>query len=181
MAILAANKSGIEFKNLLSHYEDESGLPERYIAPFLNYMVGQGYNLELSDAKKPKIFGTPNDLCNTFNIRMLDLISENSSISGFQRETLVVDIDENGLVELVRNIRSSLGYIDGDFQTFSIDIGSIEFTNLVNNNNGYDIWMNFAALKHVRSEKDPYTLMRLIEVNILNTFKTMQLAIDTGA
>jgi FlaA1/EpsC-like NDP-sugar epimerase len=93
----------------------------------------------------------------------------------------VVDIDENGLVELVRNIRSSIGYTSGGFETFAIDIGSTEFSNLVINNNGYDIWMNFAALKHVRSEKDPYTLMRLLEVNIMNTYKSLKIAIDTGA
>ena len=39
----------------------------------------------------------------------------------------VVDISENNMVELVRDIRSSFGYIDGDFQTFSLDIGSIEY------------------------------------------------------
>ena len=45
-------------------------------------------------AESPKLFGTPDDLCKTFNIDMNELISANSSITGFQRETLVVDIDE---------------------------------------------------------------------------------------
>ena len=39
----------------------------------------------------------------------------------------VIDISENNLVELVRDIRSSLGYIEGDFQTFALDIGSLEY------------------------------------------------------
>ena len=39
----------------------------------------------------------------------------------------VVDISENNLVELVRDLRSSYGYIDGDFKTFSLDIGSVEY------------------------------------------------------
>ena len=39
----------------------------------------------------------------------------------------VVDISENNMVELVRDIRSSFGYIDGDFQTFALDIGSLEY------------------------------------------------------
>ena len=46
---------------------------------------------------------------------------------------------------------------------------------------GYDYVFNLSALKHVRSEKDPFTLMRLIEVNIFNTLKTIELARQTGA
>ena len=92
----------------------------------------------------------------------------------------VVDLSENNLVELVRDIRSSLGYIPGNFQTLPIDCGSIEF-NAFMNSNKYDYVLNFSALKHVRSEKDPYTLMRMIDVNILNTDRTIQLAAKMGA
>ena len=88
----------------------------------------------------------------------------------------VVDISENNMVELVRDIRSTLGYIDGDFRTFAIDCGSNEYLALMNSGEGYDYVLNLSALKHVRSEKDPFTLMRLIEVNILNTIKTIQIA-----
>ena len=87
----------------------------------------------------------------------------------------VVDISENNMVELVRDIRSTLGYIDGDFQTFAIDCGSNEFKSLINASGGYDYVLNLSALKHVRSEKDPFTLMRLIEVNILNTIETIRI------
>jgi len=93
----------------------------------------------------------------------------------------VVDISENNMVELVRDIRSTLGYIDGDFRTFAIDCGGLEFQALMNANTNYDYVLNLSALKHVRSEKDPFTLMRLIEVNILNTIKTMQMARDKNA
>ncbi len=89
----------------------------------------------------------------------------------------VVDISENNLVELVRNIRSSLGYIKGDFKTFAIDCGSIEYKKLIENNDKYDYVLNLSALKHVRSEKDPYTLMRLIDVNIFNTLETLKLSL----
>tara|TARA_R110001592_G_scaffold114824_11_gene315016 strand:+ start:2513 stop:3700 length:1188 start_codon:yes stop_codon:yes gene_type:complete len=88
----------------------------------------------------------------------------------------VVDISENNMVELVRDIRSTLGYIKGDFRTFAIDCGSREFSALMNAEQGYDYVLNLSALKHVRSEKDPFTLMRLIEVNILNTLSTLQQA-----
>ena len=85
----------------------------------------------------------------------------------------VVDISENNMVELVRDIRSSLGYIDGDFKTFALDIGSVEYDAFINMDGQYDYVLNLSALKHVRSEKDPFTLMRMIDVNILNTEKTL--------
>lgn len=93
----------------------------------------------------------------------------------------VVDISENNMVELVRDIRSTLGYIKGDFSTFAIDCGSREFEALMRTSGGYDYVLNLSALKHVRSEKDPFTLMRLIEVNVLNTIKTIDLARAHGA
>lgn len=85
----------------------------------------------------------------------------------------IVDISENNMVEVVRDIRSSFGYIDGDFQTFALDIGSIEYDAFIKADGRYDYVLNLSALKHVRSEKDPYTLMRMIDVNILNTEKTL--------
>lgn len=85
----------------------------------------------------------------------------------------VVDISENNMVELVRDIRSSYGYIDGDFQTFALDVGSVEYDAFINADGRYDYVLNLSALKHVRSEKDPFTLMRMIDVNILNTEKTL--------
>jgi FlaA1/EpsC-like NDP-sugar epimerase len=93
----------------------------------------------------------------------------------------VVDISENNMVELVRDIRSTLGYIKGDFATFAIDCGGREFEALMHATGGYDYVLNLSALKHVRSEKDPFTLMRLIEVNVLNTIKTIELARTHGA
>ncbi len=93
----------------------------------------------------------------------------------------VVDISENNLVELVRDLRSSYGYIDGDFRTFAIDCGRPEFEALFCSAEKYDYVLNLSALKHVRSEKDPYTLMRLIEVNILNTIKTIKMAASCSA
>ena len=92
-----------------------------------------------------------------------------------------VDISENNLVELVRDIRSSLGYITGDFKTFALDAGSQEFAAMFDGEGPYDYILNLSALKHVRSEKDPYTLMRMIEVNILNTEATLKKALDSGA
>lgn len=101
----------------------------------------------------------------------------------FKRKPLklhVVDISENNLVELVRDIRSSFGYIDGDFQTFALDIGSKEYDAFFYQDGKYDYVLNLSALKHVRSEKDPFTLMRMIDVNIFNTDKTVGQSIEKG-
>lgn len=92
----------------------------------------------------------------------------------------VVDISENNMVELVRDIRSSFGYIDGDFQTFALDISSIEYDAFIEFDGKYDYVLNLSALKHVRSEKDPFTLMRMIDVNIFNTDKTIEQSIKKG-
>ena len=92
----------------------------------------------------------------------------------------IVDISENNMVELVRDIRSSFGYIDGDFKTFALDIGSMIYDVFIKNNPNYDYVFNLSALKHVRSEKDIYTLMRMIDVNIFNTDKTLQQSIESN-
>lgn len=93
----------------------------------------------------------------------------------------VVDISENNMVELVREIRSTLGYSEGDFRTFAIDCGGREFSALIAAEGPYDYVLNLSALKHVRSEKDPFTLMRLIEVNVLNTLATLAAAKQMGS
>jgi FlaA1/EpsC-like NDP-sugar epimerase len=101
----------------------------------------------------------------------------------FRRDPIalhVVDISENNLVELVRDLRSQEGYGSGEFKTFAVDCGSVEFESLMKSECKYDYVFNLSALKHVRSEKDPYTLMRMTTVNILNTLKTVRLAREMG-
>ena len=93
----------------------------------------------------------------------------------------VVDISENNMVELVRDLRSTLGYCSGDFKTFAVDCGSVEFEALMKAEGPYDYVFNLSALKHVRSEKDPYTLMRMIMVNVFNTVNTLRMANEMGA
>ena len=101
----------------------------------------------------------------------------------FKRNPLklhVVDISENNMVELVRDIRSSFGYIDGEFKTFALDVGSVEYDAFWNADGQYDYILNLSAIKHVRSEKDPFTLMRMVKTNIFNTDKTLEQAINNG-
>ena len=93
----------------------------------------------------------------------------------------IVDLSENNMTELVRDLRSTYGYISGEFKTFTIDIGSDIFNAFMRNSLGYDYVLNFSALKHVRSEKDPYTLLRMIETNIFNTDQSITQSINNGS
>ena len=93
----------------------------------------------------------------------------------------VVDLSENNLVELVRDIRSDQFIDTNNLKTFPIDCGSVEFDFLVQKNGPYDFVFNLSALKHVRSEKDPFSLMRMVVVNILNTVKIAKLSKEMGA
>jgi FlaA1/EpsC-like NDP-sugar epimerase len=93
----------------------------------------------------------------------------------------VADISENNMVELVRDIRSTIGYSTSDFRTFAVDCSSPEFSALFMAHGPYDYIFNLSALKHVRSEKDPFTLMRMIQVNVFNTLSTLRMAKAGGA
>ncbi|MDA9912318.1 polysaccharide biosynthesis protein [Planktomarina temperata] len=91
----------------------------------------------------------------------------------------LLDINENNLVEVVRNLRSKYGYIDGEFSTYVLDVLSPEFDAFANKYGSFDYILNLAALKHVRSEKDPFTLMRMIKVNIFASLRILELAKTT--
>ncbi|GAB5404471.1 MAG: UDP-N-acetylglucosamine 4,6-dehydratase [Aureliella sp.] len=97
----------------------------------------------------------------------------------------VVDTSENNLAELVRDVRSSLGYIDGDFHAYCFDPLGSEFPAFAKSKlaegTPYDYVLNFSALKHVRSEKDPFTLMRLLDVNVFLTRKLLEFSKQCGA
>ena len=90
-----------------------------------------------------------------------------------------IDINENALAELVRDIRSSNFHIK-DLKTFVVDIGSEYFVDFINSSDKFDYILNLSAMKHVRSEKDPYSLMRMIDTNIFYTKKSVELAIASG-
>lgn len=104
-------------------------------------------------------------------------IGQAVTIELFKRDPKVlhaVDISENNMVELVRTVRSSIGYGTGEFKTFALDCSSAEFDAMYSNEGPYDYVFNLSALKHVRSEKDPYTLMRLIQTNIFGTLHILK-------
>lgn len=78
----------------------------------------------------------------------------------------LVDPSENNLAETVRDLRSSNITLTEDFGTVAIGFGTIEFEAFLSAKGNFDYVLNFAALKHVRSERDPFTLMRMLDVNI---------------
>ena len=88
----------------------------------------------------------------------------------------IVDISENNLVELIRDIRSSAGNSEVNILALPLDVNSKMFDAFIDSQKAYDYIFNLSALKHVRSEKDPYTLMRMVEVNVFNAIKLSKLA-----
>lgn len=88
----------------------------------------------------------------------------------------VVDINENGLTELTRDLRSSPGlHIPTDYKTYPINFGEAVFEKLLQNEGPFDIIANFAAHKHVRSEKDHYSIEAMIENNVLRTKRLLEI------
>lgn len=92
----------------------------------------------------------------------------------------VVDLSENSLAELVRDLRTGSDWSGGDFSTYALDIGSDVYDKFFIEKAPYDYVLNLSALKHVRSEKDPFTLLRMIDTNILNTVKTIKQSEQVG-
>lgn len=84
------------------------------------------------------------------------------------RHLALIDLSENNLVELVRDLRSSPGLqLPEKLSTLSIGLGSPEFTRYFADTEPFDFVFNLAAIKHVRSERDPYGIARMIDTNIL--------------
>jgi FlaA1/EpsC-like NDP-sugar epimerase len=81
---------------------------------------------------------------------------------------LVADISENYLVELVRTLRGRPeGVGKAELQTIAIDYGGPIMARMLSNTAPFDIVLNFAALKHVRSEKDVYSLLHMLHTNVV--------------
>ena len=92
---------------------------------------------------------------------------------------VVVDINENGLTELVRDLRSSTGYnIPADFITYPMNFGDRVFEKMFRSMAPFDIVANFAAHKHVRSEKDIFSIEAMIENNLLRARKLLDLLLE---
>ena len=99
------------------------------------------------------------------------------AILRFRPEKLVViDLNENGLVELTRDLRSTYGlFIPKDYRTYTLNFADPIFARIFREEKGFDIVANFSAHKHVRSEKDKYSVQALIENNDIKAKKLMDL------
>lgn len=92
------------------------------------------------------------------------------------KQLVVVDLNENGLAELVRDVRSTEGlFVPNEFRCYTLDFADPIFERIFKENNGFDIVANFSAHKHVRSEKDKYSVQALIENNVIKTRKLLNL------
>jgi len=92
----------------------------------------------------------------------------------------IVDISENDNAELARRVRINFPSITTKINFITLDVGSILFSSLFESNGPYDYVANLSALKHVRSEQNIYTLIRMIEVNLLNINKILNLIVNSG-
>ena len=91
-------------------------------------------------------------------------------------QLVVLDLSENGLAELTRDLRSTYGmYVPEDFRTYTLNFSDPIFERIFRENNGFDIVANFSAHKHVRSEKDKYSVQALIENNDIKAKKLLDL------
>ena len=89
---------------------------------------------------------------------------------------VVVDLNENGLAELVRDLRSTEGlYVPDEFRCYTLNFAEPIFERIFREEKGFDIVANFSAHKHVRSEKDKYSVQALIENNDIKAKKLMDL------
>jgi FlaA1/EpsC-like NDP-sugar epimerase len=91
----------------------------------------------------------------------------------------IVDTNENGLTEIVRDVRSDASYKTlPQLFTYPIDFDSPVFYKLFKKQNGFDIVANFAAHKHVRSEKDEFSIEAMVENNVLKAKRFLDLLIN---
>jgi FlaA1/EpsC-like NDP-sugar epimerase len=92
------------------------------------------------------------------------------------KSVVIVDLNENGLAELVRDVRSTYGlYVPDEFRCYTLNFADPIFERIFREEKGFDIVANFSAHKHVRSEKDKYSVQALIENNDIKAKKLMDL------
>ena len=92
------------------------------------------------------------------------------------QSVVVVDLNENGLAELVRDIRSTEGlFVPDEFRCYTLNFADPIFSRIFREEHGFDIVANFSAHKHVRSEKDKFSVQALIENNDIKAKKLMDL------
>jgi len=85
----------------------------------------------------------------------------------------LVDLSENNLVALVRDLHAERLAPRAEFATYAVGFDEVEFFHYLRSVPRFDYILNFAALKHVRSERDPFTAMRLLRINVLANYNLL--------
>lgn len=147
------------------------------------HVTGRQNSLLQEDFKKYR-----NQLNNRINEKKVLVIGGAGTIGSFYIKAIlkfniarlvVVDINENGLTELVRDLRSSGEYnIPEEFITYPVNFGDRVFEKLFREHGPFQIVANFAAHKHVRSEKDIFSIEAMIENNVLRARKLLDLLLE---
>jgi FlaA1/EpsC-like NDP-sugar epimerase len=92
------------------------------------------------------------------------------------KKLVVVDISENGLTELTRDLRSTDGmFVPTEYRTYPLNYADPVFSQLFTAEKGFDVVANFSAHKHVRSEKDVYSVHALLDNNVLKAWSLLKL------
>lgn len=150
---------------------------ERFIA---DHVICRSYSLFFEDIKAHRT-----QLENKINGKKVLVIGGAGSIGSQYIKALlqfcpgqlcVIDLDENGLAELTRDLRSRNGmYVPEDYRTYTLNFADPIFERIFRENQGFDIVANFSAHKHVRSEKDKYSVQALIENNVIKSKRLLDL------
>lgn len=126
-------------------------------------------------------------LCNAINGKSVLVIGGAGSIgSSFVKailpyepaELYIVDINENALTELTRDLRSSSRFVPDTYLSYPMDYSSVTFKRMFKAHKGFDIVANFSAHKHVRSEKDIYSVEALLRNNVINAKGLLELLVE---
>ncbi|MBF0194278.1 MAG: polysaccharide biosynthesis protein [Magnetococcales bacterium] len=150
----------------------------------LNKILGRKQSLFHNDLQRDK-----KQLADSIDGRRILVVGAAGSIgSAFVKQLMLykpksvhlVDPAENNLVELVRDLRSSSLEIPDDFMTISISMGSLMFSHFLESQKHYDYVVNFSALKHVRVERDPFSLMQMLETNLFSLERLLRVLVKEG-
>lgn len=154
----------------------------------INKFVGENITSRFTSMFAPDIEANKERLSQEIEGKSLLVIGGAGSIGssyiramlGFKPSKLVViDLNENGLAELTRDLRSTYGMnIPAEYRTYTLNFADPIFERIFREEKGFDIVANFSAHKHVRSEKDQYSVEALIENNVIKARKLLDLLVE---
>lgn len=149
---------------------------EQFISSHITFRKESFFEQDLANASE--------ELYAAINNKSVLVIGGGGTIgSSFIRELLrfepaklfVVDLSENYLTELTRDLRSTYGLkVPADYKTYPINFDDPVFYRILADAGPFDIVANFAAHKHVRSEKDHYSVTALLQNNIIKAVKLLE-------